>query len=110
MISVLIASAAIFQSVISYTPVSPRRYNRLTSSSFQIPCVPPGRRSSTASLFGSKDDGKDILAGESISKSKEISGNFEGQGLANYLAIYALAFLASIGVTAAFVKFVLLDY
>ena len=31
-------------------------------------------------------------------------------GLATYLGPYALAFILSIGVTAAFVKFVLLDY
>ena len=36
--------------------------------------------------------------------------NFDGEGLAGYLAPYALAMAASIAVTAAFVKFVLLDY
>mmetsp|Transcript_46969 Transcript_46969/g.98531 ORF Transcript_46969/g.98531 Transcript_46969/m.98531 type:complete len:105 (+) Transcript_46969:154-468(+) len=36
--------------------------------------------------------------------------NFDGKGFANYLGPYALAFVASIAVTGAFVKFVLLDY
>jgi len=38
------------------------------------------------------------------------SDNFDGKGFAGYLAPYALAVLASIAVTAAFVKFVLLEY
>jgi hypothetical protein len=37
-------------------------------------------------------------------------GDFDGDGFANYLAPYALALFASIAVTAAFLKFVLLDY
>lgn len=37
-------------------------------------------------------------------------GNFDGKGFAGYLAPYAAAFVASIAVTAAFVKFVLMDY
>lgn len=36
--------------------------------------------------------------------------NFDGKGLANYLAPYALTFLISIAVTAGFVKYVLMDY
>jgi hypothetical protein len=36
--------------------------------------------------------------------------NFNAAGLGNYLAPYFLAFLASIGITGAFVKFVLMDY
>ncbi len=36
--------------------------------------------------------------------------NFDANGFGNYLAPYALAILASVGVTYAFVKFVLLDY
>ena len=36
--------------------------------------------------------------------------NFDADGFGNYLAPYALALLASMGVTFAFVKFVLLDY
>ena len=35
---------------------------------------------------------------------------FDANGFGNYLAPYALAILASVGVTFAFVKFVLLDY
>ena len=37
-------------------------------------------------------------------------GNFDGKGFAGYLAPYAAALLVSLGVTAAFLKFVLLDY
>ena len=36
--------------------------------------------------------------------------NFDAEGFGSYLAPYALALLASVGVTYAFVKFVLLDY
>ena len=36
--------------------------------------------------------------------------NFDAKGFGNYLGPYALALLASVGVTFAFVKFVLLDY
>lgn len=36
--------------------------------------------------------------------------NFDGKGFAGYLAPYAVALIGSIAVTAAFVKFVLLDY
>lgn len=36
--------------------------------------------------------------------------NFDGKGLANYLGPYALALVASIAVSAAFFKFVLMDY
>jgi len=35
---------------------------------------------------------------------------FDGKGFANYLAPYALALIASIGVTVAFVKYVLMDF
>ena len=37
-------------------------------------------------------------------------GNFDAKGFGSYLAPYALALFASVGVTYAFVKFVLLDY
>ena len=40
----------------------------------------------------------------------EVQDNFDGKGFAGYLAPYAVALLGSIAVTAAFVKFVLLDY
>jgi hypothetical protein len=36
--------------------------------------------------------------------------NFDAAGFGNYLAPYLIAFLASIGITGAFVKFVLMDY
>jgi hypothetical protein len=52
------------------------------------------------------DDAKENENEESISPK----GDFDGEGFANYLAPYALALVASIAVTAAFLKFVLLDY
>jgi hypothetical protein len=36
--------------------------------------------------------------------------NFDAAGFGGYLAPYALALIASVAVTGAFVKFVLLDY
>ena len=38
------------------------------------------------------------------------SDNFDAAGFGNYLAPYLIAFLVSIGITGAFVKFVLMDY
>lgn len=40
----------------------------------------------------------------------EESDNFDAAGFGNYLAPYLLAFVASVGITGAFVKFVLMDY
>ena len=40
----------------------------------------------------------------------DVQNNFDGEGFSNYLAPYALALVASIAITAAFVKFVLMDY
>jgi len=40
----------------------------------------------------------------------EESDNFDAAGFGNYLAPYLIAFVASIGITGAFVKFVLMDY
>mmetsp|Transcript_18500 Transcript_18500/g.53352 ORF Transcript_18500/g.53352 Transcript_18500/m.53352 type:complete len:163 (-) Transcript_18500:440-928(-) len=40
----------------------------------------------------------------------EFADTFDGAGFAGYLAPYALALFVSVGVTAAFVKYVLLDY
>jgi hypothetical protein len=36
--------------------------------------------------------------------------NFDGEGFANYLGPYIVTLIASIAVTAGFVKFVLMDY
>lgn len=49
-------------------------------------------------------------ANEEIDESVSPKGDFDGAGFANYLAPYALTLVASIAVTAAFLKFVLLDY
>jgi len=43
-------------------------------------------------------------------KSSDGDDKFDGKGFANYLGPYALALVGSIAVTAAFVKFVLMDY
>jgi len=42
--------------------------------------------------------------------NSEVEDSFDGKGFAGYLAPYAAALILSIGVTGAFVKFVLLDY
>ena len=49
------------------------------------------------------DDQKGVSAAEE-------SDNFDAAGFGNYLAPYLLAFVASVGITGAFVKFVLMDY
>lgn len=55
-----------------------------------------------------------LMAGLDDDNNQRLENNSDVQdnlkGLANYLGPYALAFVLSIGVTAAFVKFVLLDY
>lgn len=52
----------------------------------------------------------ELVEVEDLSGSDAQKSNFDGEGFAGYLAPYALAAVASIAVTAAFVKFVLLDY
>ncbi|CAB9513105.1 expressed unknown protein [Seminavis robusta] len=47
---------------------------------------------------------------DSNENEAEISDNFDAEGFGGYLAPYALAALASVVATGAFVKFVLLDY
>lgn len=60
------------------------------------------RRNEFMPLKSSENPDPDFEEEKSIGK--------ELGGLATYLGPYALAFILSIGVTAAFVKFVLLDY
>jgi hypothetical protein len=48
--------------------------------------------------------------GPSLLSKEEVKKNFDGQGFARYLAPYAIALIASIAATAAFFKFVLMDY
>lgn len=62
-------------------------------------------RSMVQLMAGLDDDNNQQVENNSV-----MQDNFDGKGLANYLGPYALAFVLSIGVTAAFVKFVLLDY
>lgn len=47
---------------------------------------------------------------DSDANNEDAVDNFDGKGFAGYLAPYAFALLVSVGVTAAFIKFVLLDY
>ena len=47
---------------------------------------------------------------ETSNNTKDMSDNFDAQGFGGYLAPYALALVASVVVTGAFIKFVLLDY
>ena len=56
-------------------------------------------------LRGLNDDNSEVEG-----SNDDLEDNFDGKGFANYLGPYALALMASIAVTAAFVKFVLLDY
>jgi hypothetical protein len=50
----------------------------------------------------------DDAAGLDDATNKE--GGFDAPGFAGYLAPYALAVIASVGATAVFVKFVMMDY
>ena len=59
-----------------------------------------------SSLFAGVDDDSNSVD-EDLA---EVQDNFDGKGFAGYLAPYAVALIGSIAVTAAFVKFVLLDY
>lgn len=45
-----------------------------------------------------------------IDATDDAQDNFDGKGFANYLGPYAIALVASIAVTAGFVKYVLMDY
>jgi hypothetical protein len=64
-------------------------------------------QSATALLVGGDDeDYRQVKKASSV----EEQDNFDSQGFAGYLAPYALAVVASVAVTAGFVKFVLLDY
>lgn len=47
---------------------------------------------------------------EQSEKDIQEASGFDGEGFAGYLAPYALALVASVAITAAFFKFVLLDY
>ena len=59
-----------------------------------------------SSLFAGVDDDINSKEEDAIREKDK----FDGKGFAGYLAPYAVALLGSIAVTAAFVKFVLLDY
>jgi len=60
-----------------------------------------------SSLFAGVDDDSNSNIDQDLAEAQD---NFDGKGFAGYLAPYALALVGSIAVTAAFVKFVLLDY
>ena len=63
--------------------------------------LPASDDTSQVALYGKRtDDDSD----------KDIVDNFDAEGFGGYLAPYAIALLASLVVTAAFFKFVLLDY
>jgi hypothetical protein len=86
------------------------------------PCAPVSRSSNVAGRSSTKrptllnvapDDDDDIDAPlEQGQKPNELGeqGGLDAEGFAGYLAPYALAAIASIGVTGAFVKFVLMEY
>ena len=50
------------------------------------------------------------LVPEDDNDDANVTDNFDASGFGGYLAPYALALVASVAVTGAFVKFVLLDY
>jgi len=60
-----------------------------------------------STLFAGVDDDSNSNIDQDLAEAQD---NFDGKGFAGYLAPYALALVGSIAVTAAFVKFVLLDY
>lgn len=71
------------------------------------------KRSTASTTTTTTTRSKWIVLSESNNDDKTMEkeaqeSSFDGQGFANYLAPYALALVASIGVTALFVKFVLL--
>lgn len=61
------------------------------------------------SLLSRRNDDTDDKQQSGLSPAGE-TDNFDAAGFGGYLAPYAIAFVASIGITALFVKFVLLDY
>mmetsp|Transcript_37957 Transcript_37957/g.82570 ORF Transcript_37957/g.82570 Transcript_37957/m.82570 type:complete len:83 (-) Transcript_37957:63-311(-) len=61
-------------------------------------------------LHSSQGDDSEGEENDSGVASSDYDSSFDGKGFAGYLGPYALALFASIGVTWAFVKFVLLDY
>ena len=60
-------------------------------------------------LLSRPSDDTDDKQQKGLSSAGE-TDNFDAAGFGGYLAPYAIAFVASIGITALFVKFVLLDY
>jgi hypothetical protein len=58
-------------------------------------------------LFATKGDNGDS---DDETTGDSLADNFDAKGFGGYLAPYALALIASVLVTGAFVKFVLLDY
>ena len=60
-------------------------------------------------LLSRQNDDTDDKQQNGLSSVRE-TDNFDAAGFGGYLAPYAIAFVASIGITALFVKFVLLDY
>jgi len=62
----------------------------------------------TTTLYGKKE--ADVDDDDDNDKDDLVMDSFDAQGFGGYLAPYALAVVASVVVTAAFFKFVLLDY
>lgn len=113
-----IAMVKIFSPTNSYIVLLLLGVFALSASSFSVekrhmPKVDPRRnnfRFETASLtilsaVNDKEDQVEIQDGNVANQ-----GNFDGDGFANYLGPYIVAFVASIAVTVGFVKFVLMDY
>ena len=60
-------------------------------------------------LLSRRNDDTDDKQQDGLPSAGE-KDNFDAAGFGGYLAPYAIAFVASIGITALFVKLVLLDY
>ncbi len=93
---------------------APRQTRTSTNANQRVSLLPNGQRNSvinlpcTTKIFatGNKDD--ELV--ETSSPLMEGQENFDAKGFGNYLAPYAAAVFCSIAMTAAFLKFVLLDY
>eukprot|EP00550_Attheya_septentrionalis_P003337 CAMPEP_0198290414 /NCGR_PEP_ID=MMETSP1449-20131203/8298_1 /TAXON_ID=420275 /ORGANISM="Attheya septentrionalis, Strain CCMP2084" /LENGTH=94 /DNA_ID=CAMNT_0043988919 /DNA_START=229 /DNA_END=513 /DNA_ORIENTATION=- len=89
------------------TATSPRSTdNCVASSSVGIHCHV--HRTRVIALFEENSDRDENDESMVPSNSKDLVERFDGDGFVGYLAPYALALLASVAITAAFFKFVLM--
>lgn len=88
-------------------PVRSRSWHVISNHHRQVHTYKSCHAQPAAALFfGSGDNDNQQVQVDDATRED----NFDAQGFTGYLAPYALALVASIAVTAGFVKFVLLDY